>query len=152
MLLQNHKLAPDLYLGWCLALGSVRFSKLSRRLPEFPPWSGAVSTEDTRLQFPSYPGPFSISSSQIPVDPDKPCPSWCLQSANTCGHLFCSGEPEEDQSLLPVIKAHLCLYSTSLFMACLKLQRTASMGASSLPKIAQTLRNSWGSSDCNRLP
>lgn len=93
LLLQNHKLVPDLYMGWCLALGSVRFSKLSRHLPKCPPWPGAVTTEGARLQLPSYPGPFSISSSQILVAPDKPCSSWCLQSANTCGHLCCPGGP-----------------------------------------------------------
>lgn len=90
-LLHTHELLPDLYLGWCPALGSVRFSGWSLSLPEFLPWSGAVITEDARLWLPPYPGLFSISPSQSPVDPDKPCPPWCLQSTNTCGHLCCPG-------------------------------------------------------------
>lgn len=123
LLLQKYKLAPDLYLGWCLALGSVRFSKLSRRLLKSPPWSGAVTTKDTRLQLLSYPGPFSISSSQIPVDPDKPCPSWCLQSANTRGHLCCPGRPGRTNPFCLSLSPCLCL-----FMACPWLQLTAPWG------------------------
>ena len=50
--------------------------------------SGQFSEENARLSPPSQPYPSPARPGQVPADPDKPRPSWCLQSVNICGH-FC---------------------------------------------------------------
>lgn len=92
------------FVGWLWSSQSYS----SSRAP------GQFTAENARLRRLSQLCPSPARPSQVPADPDKPRPSWCLQSANTGGR-FCLPDRVGRLPILPALLSKSTMQTLPLF-------------------------------------
>lgn len=134
-----HILGPcrsDCVWGCVQTLTLVGLSELALGLPKRPfvQGLGTVHCRECQAQASVSALPLPAQPHQVPADPDKARPSWCLQSVNACGHFCRPGRAGRTHpSCLPLLS------QSTVRFASFWLQLTTALGPFPSPALAGCL-------------